>query len=321
MANICDFCGGDFSNKYNLSRHQKNTCGGVPDEKYKCKYCNNNFGNKSNLQRHKVICSLKNEYILKRRNKELKITHKKEISILEWNLGEKDDKILKLKRIIKERDEELKEKDENIKEKDEEIINLKIKCETGKIEVYDKVCNKVLDKSTVTNNTSVYAHPKLANLPITNIHPLTIEYIKDKVADGGYTMDHYLRGENGLADFIYSLTTYENADGIMELNYACTDLTRDSYHRLIETKEWKKDKGGKYMDIIFDSIKDQVNEYHMDMYAKRTDKNFKPSLGFNPDYIFKLNTDMHAGIVQTRGKERRALVQRIKKETSRKIFV
>ena len=42
---------------------------------------------------------------------------------------------------------------------------------------------------------------------------------------------------------------------------------------------------------------------------------------YDPDYVYKLNTDMHSGIVQTRGKDRRTLRQKIKKETSRKISV
>mgnify|MGYP002813409663 CR=1 FL=1 len=291
-------------------RHYQNSCNTNKDKtQHKCKYCGKIFTRKNNLISHAEKCIGKDVDDLKSQNNNLK----------------KDNKHFKLK--LKEKDEKISNMKKIIKEKDKEIISLRSKFDqsTGKLEVYDKVCDKVLDKSTITNTntsvTSMYVHPKLVNIPINNIHPLTIEYIKDKVDNGGYTLDHYLRGEQGLADFIYSLTTCENADGILEMNYACTDLTRDSYHRLVETKEWKKDKGGKYMDVIFDSISGQVNTYHMDMFAKRTDKNFKPSLSFDPDYIFKFNTDMHAGIVQTSGKERSALVQRIKKKTSRKICV
>jgi hypothetical protein len=211
-----------------------------------------------------------------------------------------------------------------IKEKDEEIVELKVKCESGKIEVYDKVCTKVLDKSTITNNTNTaYLHPKLVNLPITNIHPLTEGYVKDKVSDGEYTFDHYLKGENGLVDFIYSITMCENDDGCLERNYVCTDPSRDSYHRLIETKEWQKDKGGKFVDVILDTLSDKANGYHMKIFDERADRSHKTEpkkLGYDPDYIYKVNTDMHSGIV-SRGKDRKSLRQKIKKETSRKISV
>ena len=167
-------------------------------------------------------------------------------------------------------------------------------------------------------------HPKLVNLPITNIHSLTEEYVKDTVSNGGYTFDHYLKGENGLVDFIYSITMCENEDGGIERNYVCTDPTRDSYHRLVDTKEWQKDKGGKFVDVILDTLSDKVDGYHMKLLDERTSKSIsnKPKeLGYDPDYIYKLNTDMHSGVVQPRGKNRRNLRQKIKKETSRKISV
>ena len=329
----CEFCKKTFTNKANLRRHQETVVAclklqGKSLAKNICDYCNGSYTEKSSLNRHLLSCKTKRESDIKENLDDAKAKYCKKISKLRTYYETENVEFLETVKNLTTENAKLKRM---IKEKDKEIIALKIKCESnnGKIEVYDKVCNKAMDKSTISNTsvstntsvTSMYVHPKLVNIPINNIHPLTIEYIKDKVDNGGYTLDHYLRGEQGLADFIYSLTTCENADGILEMNYACTDLTRDSYHRLVETKEWKKDKGGKYMDVIFDSISGQVNTYHMDMFVKRTDKNFKPSLSFDPDYIFKFNTDMHAGIVQTSGKERRALVQRMKKETSRKICV
>ncbi len=303
MSDRCKFCCKSFSNKYTLARHQKTSCkDGATKKGYKCEYCNKAFVSKSNLERHDVNCFSKREYNLLKNIKK----HKKE----KTNLGET---IEKLHQIIKE-------KDEIIRNKDKEITDLKIKCETGKIEVYDKVCTKVLDKSTVTNTTT-YIHPKLVNLPITNIHPLTEGYVKDRVSNGGYTFDHYLKGENGLVDFIYSITMCENDDGDLERNYVCTDPSRDSYHRLVETKEWKKDKGGKFVDVILDTLSDKADDYHMKLFDERNSKSQKLKLGYDPDYVYKLNTDMHSGIVQTRGKDRKILRQKIKKETSRKISV
>ena len=122
-------------------------------------------------------------------------------------------------------------------------------------------------------------------------------------------------------DFIYSITMCENEDGDMERNYVCTDPSRDSYHRLVETKEWQKDKGGKFVDVILDTLSDEADGYHMKLFDERTLKLRHKKLGYDPDYIYKLNTDMHSGIIQTNGRDRKSLRQKIKKETSRKISV
>ncbi len=277
---------------------------------YSCEYCDKSFTRNFNLRRHLAVCSVKCDRDVKEKIKNIKRGYK-----------EKNQKLIEENFKLQEKIKKLKLE---MREKDEEITELKVKCETGKIEVYDKVCDKVLDKSTVTNNTA-YIHPKLVNLPITNIHPLTEGYVKDQVDNGNYTFDHYLRGENGLVDFIYSITMRENDDGELERNYVCTDPSRDSYHRLVETKEWKKDKGGKFVDVILDTLSDKADDYHMKIFDERRDSKSSNSqklkLGYDPDYVYKLNTDMHSGIVQSRGKDRRNLRQKIKKETSRKISV
>ena len=208
-----------------------------------CSFCKKIYSDKSNLNRHLPNCKVKKDYEIN-----------KNIREIEKERDKGKDKVKALK-------QQLKEKDEEIKEKEHEIDALKIKCETNKTKVYDKVCTKVLDKSTVTNNT-MNINPKLVNLPITTIHPLTEDYVKEKVANGEYTFDHYRRGEDGIVDFINPITMYENDNGEMERNYVTTDASRDSFHRLVETKEWQKDKGGKFIDVIFDSISDRVNKYH-----------------------------------------------------------
>jgi hypothetical protein len=309
-TNFCDFCQKEFYSKGTLTRHQKTSksCRGNQKEVYKCEFCEQKFTQKKSLSSHLTRCSSKITVQLQEKYRHKIYILKKDNQCLKTKMSGQEKKITNLKKIIGE--------------KDQEISALKVECEKGKTEVYDKVCTKVLDKSTVTNNTNTaYFHPKLVNLPITNIHPLTSDYVKDQVDNGNYTFDHYLKGENGLVDFIYSITMCENDDGDMERNYVCTDPSRDSYHRLVETKEWQKDKGGKFVDVILDTLSDRADCYHMKVFDERNSKLRKPKLGYDPDYIYKLNTDMHTGIVQTRGKNRRTLRQRIKKETSRKISV
>jgi len=315
MSNVCNFCGKEYSNKYNLARHQKIYCKNTDtSKKYECKYCSSNFISKSNLDRHKIKCPHKTEYQLRKDNKKIKIAYEAEIA--------------NLKRTNQKSNRTIKNLRQTIKEKDKEIVDLKIKCESSKTEIYDKVCTKVLEKPTINNtNNTMNIHPKLTNLPITNIHPLTKGYVKDSVSNGGYTFDHYLRGENGLVDFIYSITMYENDDGDIERNYVCTDPSRDSYHRLVDTKEWQKDKGGKFVDVILDTLSNEADGYHMKLFNERQtslksrDKHGSKKLGYDPDYVYKVNTDMHSGIINSEGKDRRNLRQKIKKETSRKISI
>jgi hypothetical protein len=298
-------------------RHQQGSCD-ANDNKigHKCEYCDKIFTRKNNLILHTDKCIFKDFEEINVQNKEKNTRLKKELKQVKMKLSQKDIKIGKKNLKI----EELKHL---LDKKDEEIIELRIKCESnhanGKVEVYDKVCDTLSHKSTVTNNNA-YIHPKLVNLPITNIHPLTEDYVKGQVDNGGYTFDHYLKGENGLVDFIYSITMCENNSGSIERNYVCTDPSRDSYHRLVETKEWQKDKGGKFVDIILDTISDKADNYHMKLFDERQNVSRK-SIGYDPEYIYKLNTNMHSGIVQTKGKDRRTLRQKIKKETSRKISV
>ena len=327
---FCEYCSKEFTTRGSLLRNQRTVTSCIQlqkngkCERFECQYCNKSYTDRSNLNRHLPKCEVKKDSEINREINELK----KEIS-------KKRVKNQILKNQLKEQDEKWKEKTRmlknQLKRRDEEITSLKIKCESskveGKVEVYDKVCTKVLDKPTVTNTTNTtYIHPKLINLPITTIHPLTPEYVKEQVDNGEYTFKNYLDGEKGIVDFIYSITMCENEDGVVERSYVSTDASRDSYHRLIETKEWEKDKGGKFIDVIFDALCDRVDDYHKDVLEERIkdgskSRGHKPELGYKPDFVFKKNTDMHSGIVQTHGKERRSLRQRIKKETGKKISV
>lgn len=326
MTIFCEYCDKEFTTRGSLLRHQRTVTSCIQlqkdgkCERFECRYCKKSYTDKSNLNRHIPKCKVKKDSEIN-----------KETRVLEKEISKKRSKNQKLKNQLKEQDERLekeisrwKEKTRvlknQLKEKDEEIISLKVKAE-----IYHEVCDKVLDKPTVSNTTNTantYVHPKLINLPITTVHPLTPDYVKEKVDNGEYTFDHYLDGENGIVDFIYSITMCKNDDGIIERSYVSTDSTRDSYHRLIETKEWEKDKGGKFIDVIFDALSERIDGYHMDLYEERLKVGTsKSKMKYDPDYVFKKNTDMHTGVVQERGKGRDSLRRRIKKETSKKIAV
>lgn len=334
---VCEFCHKEFANKQNVLRHQRTACKRrSPNEEFKCKYCKKVLSRKNILDKHVQICPSKREYKLNKKIRQLEASHlekekdwEKEHKQIkkEYEQSEKERK--QLEKSVESLKQELKTKNKKfkkqLKEKDEEITELKIKCGTskadGKVEVYDKVCNKVLEKSTNTNNI-MNIHPKLANLPITTIHPLTEDYVKKRVANGEYTFDHYRRGEDGIVDFINSITMCENDNGEIERSYVTTDASRDSFHRLVETKEWEKDKGGKFIDVIFDTLSDRVDKYQNQLLDERMKyKNEKTPNGYDPEAVYKRNTDLHSGIVSNKGKQRQSLRKRIKKETSDKVAV
>ena len=296
----------EFSTKSNLIRHNKYSCKEKLQKRKmaspRCEFCYKFYSTQGNLNKHLKICSDKNEYDIQEKIKAIKKKHKKEIQEL--------------------REENLKLNLE-LEKKDQEIIALKcnVSKADGKVEVYDKVCDKVLDKSTITNNTA-YIHPKLANLPITNIHPLTEDYVKEQVANGEYSFDHYRKGEDGIVDFINSITMCENDDGIMERNYVSTDTSRDSFHRLVETKEWEKDKGGKFIDVILDTLGNRVNNYQLRLIDEKIKfKDTRCPNGYDPQTVLENNHELNTGVVKSHGKERRSLRKRIKRDTSNKVAV
>ena len=319
----CEYCEKKFSARSNLLRHQRtaNLCLQLQDnpkyQNFECSFCDKSYTTKNNLTIHLLRCKKKLKYDNREKIKVIKQTNREEVGVLKEEVDTLREEISDWKsksRVLKKQ----------LKERDEEIVSLKIACGSskadGKAEVYDKVCGKVLDKSTVTN-TNTYIHPKLVNLPITVIQPLTPDYVREQVADDNYTFDHYLKGENGLLDFIYSISMCENKDGATEMNYVCTDASRDSYHRLIETREWEKDAGGKFVDVILDALKGRVDDYHIRLLNERKRCNTIKPKGYDPDYIFKLNNDMHTAVVCPQSKERRDLRRSLKREAGRRIGV
>lgn len=321
----CEFCGKEFSTKANLIRHQKTVTSCISTQgknliEYVCEYCNKTYTVKSSLNRHLSSCKIKRNLEIEQNISDIKTRYDKKISKLKKSHEKEQTDLLETIKDLKAKNKKLIK---TIEEKDEEIKSLRSKSDKadGKVEVYDKVCDKVLNKSTITNNT-MNIHPKLANLPITTIHPLTEDYVKERVSNGEYTFDHYRRGEDGVVDFINSIIMCENDNGEMERNYVTTDTSRDSFHRLVETKEWQKDKGGKFIDVILDNLGDRVHDYQMKLMDEREKyKNSHCPNGYDPDAIYRRNNELHTGIVQPRGRERHSLRKRIKKETSNKVSV
>jgi hypothetical protein len=120
-----------------------------------------------------------------------------------------------------------------------------------------------------------------------------------------------------LANFVSDMMILVNKDGTIERNYACCDVTRNKFHRLIESKVWVMDEGAHFLNLAFDEMKNQVEEYH----DKITDLYFdslqlKPT---NPLYLeapsekhFDKLNDMARGILSSTGEKRDLVVNKVR---------
>jgi hypothetical protein len=176
------------------------------------------------------------------------------------------------------------------------------------------------DKKTIYN--TAYVHPKLANLPIDNIPALTDEYVAERVNDGILTYNHATRGYPGMLEVICELITHENDDGIVERNYVCTDVSRNSFHRLLASKKWRSDKGGRYLNNMLDTFRDTMDGHKnkvYEIYKKTPHESFEwEQVNWERKNISRL----YSGVVCKEGNEdRKELVNILRKEISKRASV
>jgi len=71
----------------------------------------------------------------------------------------------------------------------------------------------------------------------------------------------YLKQEDGLVQFLTNMTQLKLDDGTIEQNYACTDKSRSTFHRLLDSREWKLDGGSKLINDVFDILLPSADEH------------------------------------------------------------
>lgn len=297
----CEYCSKEFSTKGNLNMHLKNAryCiknrdGSIND--YTCQYCKSSLSSKHNLIRHESKCP-------DRKVQEVEKKYKDNLKAKRKRIEELESKVKKLERQNKKLDDHNKEL---IKELDEHkgiITGLKT----------------APDKRTIYNTA---IHPKLVNLPINNIPALTQEYMIEKVNDGILTYEKAVRGYPGILEVISELITHENDEGEIERNYVCTDVSRNSFHRLLESKKWKPDKGGRYLNNMLDTFQDVIEEYK-DRAFQAYEKTPHDSIEWGQvDWERKNISLLYSGIVSREGKtDREELVNILRKEISKRASV
>jgi hypothetical protein len=302
MVLVCEFCQEKSSSKYNLKRHQETNskCLALRNKEkpsLHCEYCEKDF---KHLSIHQKSCKAKSYhdfYQTKIDNLHLKL---KEKSLKNKKLNRENEK---LKRV----NEQLNEQLDSSKDK---IVNLE-GIVTG--------LKTAPDKRTIYNTA---IHPKLVDLPINNIPALTDEYVIEKVNEGILTYEKATKGYRGMLDIICELITHENDDGITERNYVCTDVSRNSFHRLLKSKKWKSDKGGRYLNNMINTFQD-VMEDHKNKAYEIYNKTPHDSFDWEQvDWERKNVALLYSGIVCNEGTgDREELVNVLRKEISKRASV
>nr|QBK86193.1 MAG: hypothetical protein LCMAC101_07880 [Marseillevirus LCMAC101] len=289
----------------NLNRHIRTAKSCSDDQKknyvFECEYCKVEFTQKTSLQKHYTSCLKKKKIEEDAWKKTIRKKYKGKIINLEAKCKDQSLTIKTQTSDIFKLTKELDELKEELSEQKGIISGMK--NAPGKI-------------------YNAYIHPKLINLPINNIPALTDEYIIEKVNDGIMTYEKASRGYPGILEVIGELITHENDEGEIERNYVCTDVSRNSFHRLLESKKWKSDKGGRYLNNMLDTFRDVMEEYKDRVYETYKETPHDSIEWDQIDWERKNISILYSGIVSNEGtSDREELVNILRKEISKRAFV
>jgi len=309
----CEYCQRNFSTISSLNNHKKTALYCIKARKdtknadHICEYCDKSFATKYSLKTHMSTCSTKRETELELYKKNIEKEHKEKIDRIK----------IKYRTTVSGHNETNRKLEKHIKTLNEKIVILE-----GKLQERDGYIDglKTAPEKKTIYNTAI--HPKLVNLPINNVPALTQEYIIEKVNGGILTYEKASRGYPGILDVICEIITHENTEGKIERNYVCTDVSRNSFHRLLESKKWKPDKGGRYLNNILDTFRVVMKEHKdkaYDIYQKISHDSIEWG---QVDWERKNISLLYSGIVSKEGsKSREELVNILRKEISKRASV
>lgn len=301
----CQYCSREFSSLSNLKYHQKHAqycLQNRPDGVIKgteCKFCKKMLGSKYNLQLHYKTCPEKRVSIVK-------------------------DKLRETKKEVKSLKKKVKDSEKTVEKMENEILSLKDKNSTLKDKI-SELEGTITGLKTAPDKRTIYntaIHPKLVNLPINNIPALTDEYVAERVNDGILTYEKAARGYRGMLDVICELITHENDEGIVERNYVCTDASRNSFHRLLASKKWRSDKGGRYLNNMLDTFRDTMEEHKDRAYSNYKNTPHDSYEWEQVEWERKNISKLYSGVVCNEGTgDREELVNILRKEISKRASV
>jgi hypothetical protein len=266
---------------------------------YSCPYCDYQSPIPYNIKIHKKRC--------------------KERTVIEYQ-----EKIRYQKKVISSQKENLETRKEKFSLLKDELKIANLEITRLKVELAEKDglidgLKTAPDKKTIYNTA---IHPKLVNLPITSVPALTHELIEQKVSDGILTYEKAAKGYSGMLDVICELITHENNDGVVERNYVCTDVSRNSFHRLLESRRWKSDKGGRYLNSMLDRFIDPMEEYKTEVYQKYKKTSHDSMEWDQVNWERKNIARLYSGVVCKEGTgDREELVNALRKEIAKRASV
>lgn len=176
----------------------------------------------------------------------------------------------------------------------EAIIDLKIQLAEKKGMLAVKTAPKTVN----------YVNQKLLTIQCATIEPLTVDTVKRSIDAGNYTFQHFKLGADGIVDFISDIICTE--DG--QRNYACSDISRNKCHRLIETREWQADNGATFINKILDQLREPTIGYNKKVIKMWTDEGERDS----GDELREKTREMVIGITEPKSSERKELFTRVR---------
>lgn len=239
---ICVFCGKSFYSISSLNLHIRTAkyCLALRDEDsttYSCSKCFREFTTEGNRNRHVKLCTHKMPPMVE------KALYEKEMM-----LTDVEEKFVNLELDF----ENLKEELANMRKE-----NTRLLIENAKLSVYKEEYTIIRDKPTTTNNTTNNnTNNKLKMVNTSTIDPFTVDLVKSRLENKGYSYGDFLTGESGIKRFIMGMIVKDD-----ERNYVTTDTSRQNFHRFKETKKWGLDAGAKFLTNVFDEMKPLIREY------------------------------------------------------------
>jgi hypothetical protein len=198
-----------------------------------------------------------------------------------------------------------------VKKRDAEILVLKEKVKDLELQLAKK--DGMLSVKAAPKTVTNYVNNKLLSIQCSTIDPLTVDTVKKAIDGGGYTFQHFKLGADGIVDFISDIICTE--DG--QRNYACSDISRNKCHRLIETREWQADNGATFINKILDELKEQAiiyNQKILDMWKKPEERDMG-------DELREKTRSTINGIVFPKSPERKELFTKVRTDVKKLVVV
>ena len=275
----CPSCDVEFSTRSNMLRHLRSVkiCRDS-NECIQCSYCEYAAVDIEDAKIHEKRCKMKKVVIshqaeidklndlLSTTTKEMVISHQAEINKINDLLSTTiKDMVISHQTGMNKINDVLSTANKEIEMLKNKNKTLKHQIDELKLELAEKkgmLATKTAPK-TITNNN--YTNPKLLTINCSTIDPFTVDTVKKAIQAGSYTFQHFKRGADGIADFISDMICTD--DG--QMNYACSDVSRNKCHRLIETREWETDNGASFIKKVLDQLKEPAivhNQKIIDMW-------------------------------------------------------